>query len=327
MYGPTETAIWSAVHEVKEVGAVTPIGRPIANTRIYVLDPRLQPLPVNVAGQIYIGGAGVSRGYFGLPAMTAEKIIPDAFAGEPGARMYSTGDLGRFLPDGSVEFLGRIDHQVKVRGFRIELEEIEAVLGEHESVREAVVVTREDSPGDVRIVAYVVAKKLAAISAGELRNIAKVKLPEYMVPSAFVLLDALPLTPNGKVNRKALPRPDGSHANREGGFIAPRSEIERQIAGVWRQALGVEKIGVHDNFFDLGGHSLLMVQVHNRLRETLRADLPLVKLLEHTTISSLAKYLVREESQQLSGRDDHVRAARQKEGLLRQKRRMIEAKQ
>ncbi|HVF92666.1 MAG TPA: MupA/Atu3671 family FMN-dependent luciferase-like monooxygenase [Blastocatellia bacterium] len=327
MYGPTETAIWSAVHEVKEFGVAIPIGRPVANTRIYVLNDRLQPLPVGVVGQIYIGGAGVGRGYFDLPALTAEKIIPDPFAGEPGARMYSTGDLGRFLPDGSVEFLGRVDQQVKVRGFRIELEEIEAVLGEHESVREAVVVTREDAPGDVRIVAYIVAKELAAVSVGELRSVAKGKLPEYMVPSAFVLLDALPLTPNGKVDRKALPRPDGSHANREADFIAPRSEIERHISRVWQQALGVEKIGVHDNFFDLGGHSLLMVQVHNQLKETLRRDLPLVKLLEHTTISALAKYLAREEPQQLSARDDQVRAARQKEGLLRQKRRMIQSKQ
>ncbi len=327
MYGPTETTIWSATHQVKGSERVIPIGRPIANTQIYILDARLQPQPIGVAGDLYIAGDGLSRGYFHRPDLTAERMIPDPFSSKPGGRMYETGDLARFLADGSVEFLGRADYQVKVRGFRIELEELEAVIGEHEAVQDVVVVARDDTPGDARLVAYVVAKQSRALSATELRNLAKAKLPDYMVPSIFLTLDALPLTSNGKVNRKALPDPAGVRPHVETTFIAPRGELEKKIARVWQRVLKLEKIGVNDNFFDLGGHSLLMVQVHNQLREALGRDLPLVRLLEHPTISSLAKHLANEQGRTVAVRADNERAGKQKEALLRQRQRMMRAKQ
>jgi natural product biosynthesis luciferase-like monooxygenase protein len=327
MYGPTETTIWSATHQVKGSERVIPIGRPIANTQIYTLDGQLQPQPIGVAGDLYIAGDGLSRGYLHRPDLTAERMIPNPFSDKPGAQMYKTGDVARFLADRTVEFLGRADYQVKVRGFRIELEEVEAVIGEHEAVQDVVVVAIENNPGDARLVAYVVARQSSALSATELRNFAKAKLPDYMVPSIFLTLDALPLTSNGKVNRKALPDSAGVRPQVETAFVAPRGELEKKIAKVWQQALKLEKMGVNDNFFDLGGHSLLMVQVHNQLREVLGRDLPLIRLLEHPTISSLARHLSNEQGQHTGGRAENERAGKQKEGLLRQKQRMVRARQ
>ncbi|NOK01767.1 MULTISPECIES: MupA/Atu3671 family FMN-dependent luciferase-like monooxygenase [Myxococcus] len=323
MYGPTETTIWSSTARVapEETAAVVSIGTPLLRTCLYVLDARLQPAPVGVAGELYIGGAGVVRGYLGRPELTAERFIPDAWAREPGARLYRTGDRARWRPDGTMEFLGRVDHQLKVRGFRIEAGEIEAALTAQPSVREAVVVAREDVPGDVRLVAYVVPAQGATVEASALRDALAQRLPEHMVPSLVMELPALPLTPNGKVDRRALPAPSVVRSAKA-AFVAPQGQLEEQIAQVWRSVLRVEQVGVHDNFFDLGGHSLLMVQVHTQLKSVLGQDLPLLKLLEHPTISTLARFArqgpAAAQSQVEAAQD---RAKRQLESLKRQRQR------
>jgi amino acid adenylation domain-containing protein len=266
LYGPTETTIWSTVSQVGEYPADQPIeliGRPIANTRIYLLDSYGQPVPLGAAGELYIGGAGVARGYLNRPELTAERFVPDPFAPEPDARMYKTGDLARYLPDGNLTFLGRNDHQVKIRGFRIELGEIEACLAQHAQVREAVVLALGESQ-DKRLVAYVVAEADESLT-NALRMHVSAALPEYMVPSAFVRLEALPLTPNGKLDRRALPAPD-AEAFAHQAYEAPQGELECTLAAIWSELLGVEQVGRHDNFFALGGHSLLAVQMIERLR-------------------------------------------------------------
>jgi amino acid adenylation domain-containing protein len=291
MYGPTETTIWSAVHRVGEVANSVPIGRPIANTQIYILDKHLQPVPAGVPGEIFIGGEGVARGYLNRAELTAEKFICAPFSVDANARLYRTGDLGRWLADGSIEFLGRLDNQVKIRGHRIELGEIDSALGRHPSVREAVVVAREDKPGDTRLVAYIVAAADTKPTPTELRRFAQEKLPEAMTPSAFVFLDALPLTPNGKVNRKALPAPESQRPELETAYVAPRNGLEKTIAGIWCELLHIEQVGLHDNFFDLGGHSLLVVQAQARLRDALGRDVPVVKLFQYPTVSALAGFL------------------------------------
>ncbi|HEY9421805.1 MAG TPA: beta-ketoacyl synthase N-terminal-like domain-containing protein, partial [Thermoanaerobaculia bacterium] len=305
LYGPTETTIWSATRlvpaEAGEGTAPVSIGRPIANTAIYVVDANLRPAPVGVPGELLIGGAGLARGYRRRPDLTAERFIPDPFAIDPGSRLYRTGDLARWRDDrdgGHLEFLGRIDHQVKVRGYRIELGEIEAALEQHPGVRAAVVVVREDAPGDQRLIAYVVPAGGTAEASGGLRRHLRSKLPEYMVPAAFVPLPELPLLPNGKVDRKALPAPMlESHERPEtvAPFAAPASRLEGVISEAWRGALKVEKVGVHDNFFDLGGHSLLMAQVHHKLLETLPdglgARLTMVELFQYPTVAALARHL------------------------------------
>ena len=317
MYGPTETTIWSATHEIEQVGSTIPIGRPIANTQCYILDGHHRPVPARIAGELYIGGDGLARGYHKHPDLTAEKFIPDPFGKAIGARLYRTGDQARYLPDGTIEFLGRSDFQVKVRGHRIELEEIETVLSEHGAVRETVVTVQERVPGDTRIIAYIVAKPWMSPIIDELRSFMKEKLPEYMVPSIFVMLDALPLTANGKVDRKALPVPELTRPDLQAGYVPPRSNLEQRIAAIWQQLLKIEKAGVHDNFFDLGGHSLLMAQVHSQLEQTFQKKLPLVRLLEHPTISSLAKYLSREQQQQPSFEQNRERAMKQRDRLRR----------
>lgn len=291
LYGPTETTVWSAVHRVDEIETAVPIGRPIANTQIYILDRNLQPVPAGVPGEIFIGGEGVTRGYLNRADLTAEKFIRHPFSAEPAARLYRTGDLGRWLAAGTIEFLGRIDHQVKIRGHRIELGEIESLLGSHPAVREAVVVAREDSPGDKRLAAYIVAASEAKPSTTELRRFMQEKLPEAMIPSAFTFLERLPLTPNGKVNRKALPAPESSRPELETAYVAPRNVLENSIAQVWQQLLRVEKVGRRDNFFDLGGNSLLIVQAQARLRERFGFDLPVVKLFQYPTVEALAGLL------------------------------------
>jgi acyl carrier protein len=268
------------------------IGKPIANTKIYILDANLHPVPVGVPGELYIGGIGLARGYLRRPDLTAEKFIPHPFSHEPGARLYKTGDLARYLPDGNIEFLGRTDDQVKIRGFRIELGEIEAILGQHPAVMETVVMAREESPGDKRLVAYVVPRQEGASTISELRSFAKEKLPEYMVPSTFVFLDRLPLTPNGKVDRKALPTPDQKRPKLEEVYVAPRNPVEEIIAEIWAEVLKVGKVGIHDNFFDLGGHSLLATQVMSRVRDAFQLDLPLSRLFENPTVAGLAVQLV-----------------------------------
>jgi len=295
VYGPTESttfATWQLVRELTRTAATVPIGRAVSNTRLYILDRRLQPVPVGVTGELHIGGDGLARGYLDEPGLTAERFVPDPFAGEPGGRLYKTGDLTRWLADGRIEFVGRNDFQVKVRGFRIELGEIETVLREHKSVREAVVVARIDARGDAYLAAYVVATHGPLPTGGELRAFLKAKLPEYMLPSVYRVLDKLPLTPHGKVDRHALPRSEGSERELDVAFVAPRNAVEEVLSEIFAEVLRVERVGINDNFFELGGHSLLATQVASRVRKTFQPDLPLRKIFEAPTVASLAALLV-----------------------------------
>jgi amino acid adenylation domain-containing protein len=292
-YGPTEGTVWSSVYHCQPSGLTTqvPIGRPIANMQIYLLDKYLSPVPIGVPGEIYIGGAGIARGYLNRPELTNQKFIPNPFSAEPGQRLYKTGDLARYLSDGNIEFLGRLDHQVKIRGFRIEQGEVESTLLQHPTVRETTVIAREDIPGDKRLVAYVVPNPEQTPTIDELRRFLKQKLPDYMVPSAFVLLDALPLTPNGKVDRRALPAPDQSRPDQSVTFVAPGSPIEHQLVDIWAEVLRLEEVGIHDNFFELGGHSLLATQVISRLRQAFGVELPVRTLFEAPTVADLGTRL------------------------------------
>ena len=300
MYGPTEAAVdathW-ACDATQQQGRV-PIGRPIANTRIYILDGQGQPVPVGVSGEIHIAGDGVARGYLNQPELTAERFVRDPFSEEVDARMYRTGDLGRWRADGAIEYLGRNDFQVKIRGLRIELGEIEAKISEQPQVREAVVLAREDGAGDRRLVAYVTARAdgSSAGDAGQaldvevLREQLKAVLPGYMVPSAFVVLQEMPLTPNGKVDRKALPAPDLS-ALQTGAYEAPRDELQEFIASVWGRVLGIDRVGINDNFFDAGGNSLSLIRVHDMLETRLKSGLSVVDLFQYPTILSLSEHI------------------------------------
>ncbi|HEU0051969.1 MAG TPA: beta-ketoacyl synthase N-terminal-like domain-containing protein, partial [Longimicrobium sp.] len=287
LYGPTEAAVdvscWTCPRD--ETVDVVPIGRPVWNTALYVLDAAGRPAPVGVPGELYIGGVQVARGYQGRAAMTAERFVPDPFSTEGGARLYRTGDRARWRADGAIEYLGRLDFQVKVRGFRIELGEIEAVLRQAAGVRDCTVVVRDDETGDRRLVAYVVGEA----EADALREHARRSLPEYMVPSAFVALERLPLNANGKLDRKALPAPE--YAAGADRYVAPRTEAERKVAAVWAEVLGVESVGAHDRFFDLGGHSLLLVRVQARLREAFGQPVPITHLFRYLTVSALAAAL------------------------------------
>ncbi|WP_235570028.1 non-ribosomal peptide synthetase, partial [Lysobacter sp. Root916] len=302
LYGPSETTTYSTwVRMDRSHAGPVLIGRPIANTQVYILDAQGEPVPVGVAGELYIGGDGVARGYLNQPALTAERFVRDPFSAAPQARMYKTGDLGRWLPDGNIEYLGRNDFQVKIRGFRIELGEIEARLAGCAGVREAVVLAREDEPGDKRLVAYLTADTGADLSVAELRTRLSAQLPDYMVPSAFVVLDAFPLTPNGKLDRKALPAPDATSLMRR-EYEAPQGEIEQELAEVWQSLLNIEQVGRHDHFFELGGHSLLVVAMTTRLRaKGLRGEVPRSLLRARRAFAA-------------GGRDDHASA---REGLAR----------
>jgi surfactin family lipopeptide synthetase A len=291
LYGPTEATIWTTIAECTDGRQRPPIGRPIANTQVYLLDSYLRPVPLGVPGELCIGGVGLALGYRNRPDLTAERFMPHPFSDEPGARLYKTGDLARYRPDGLLEFVGRLDHQVKIRGYRIELGEVEACLRQHPAVREAVVVAREDKPGDQRLVAYVVANQPPGPSTSDLRGFLQAKLPSYMVPAAFVALPALPLTPNGKVDRRALPAPDQVRLAPDDALVAPRTPVEEALAGIWADVLGLTQVGIHDNFFELGGHSLLATQVIARLQAAFQVELPLRSLFEAPTVADLAKYL------------------------------------
>jgi amino acid adenylation domain-containing protein len=296
IYGPTEATANASAARILAGDEVT-IGRPIANARIYILNAFLHPVAIGVQGELYIGGAGVARGYLNRPELTAEKFIPDPFSPVPGARMFKTGDLARYRPDGTIEFLGRADQQVKIRGFRIELGEIEAALGQHPVVREAVVLAQEDTAADPsaslgtekRLVAYVLAEREPFPTTTDLRHFLQQKLPEYMVPAVFVLLDALPLMPNGKIDRQALFAPDRSRPELDHAFAAPRTPTEEVLAEIWARLLDIERVGIHDNFFDLGGHSLLATQLMSRVRETFQVEIPLRRLFEVPTVAGLAE--------------------------------------
>ncbi len=292
LYGPTETAVDVTYWRSKKESdlQIVPIGRAIANTQLYILDKHLHPVPIGVAGELHIGGTGLGRGYLNRPSLTAEKFIPNPFSNQPGKRLYKTGDLARYLPDGNIEYLGRIDYQVKIRGNRIELGEIEAVLVQHEAVREAVVLAREDEPGNKRLVAYVVSLSHSQIPLSDtlLRSFLKEKLPDYMMPATFVVLNELPLTLNGKIDRKALPIPDLATAQSKTTFVPPSTPIEEMLSGIWARLLGVEQVGIRDNFFELGGHSLLATQVISQIRQTFRVEIPLICLFEKPTIAEIA---------------------------------------
>jgi amino acid adenylation domain-containing protein len=289
MYGPTETTVWSTCARISDTSRGITIGRPIANTIVRIVDARMDLCPIAVPGELCIGGAGVSLGYWNRPELTAERFVDDPFA--PGMKLYRTGDLARWGEEGTLEHLGRLDFQVKLRGFRIELGEIEATLSRHPAVREAVVIAREDVPGEQNLVAYVVAQDPPAELPEKLRALLRKAMPEYMVPSHFVTLKAMPLTPNGKVDRKALPRPlNGGHlVPVSGEYVAPRNELEIRLASTWQQLLDVPRVGVTDNFFDLGGHSLLAAKLMSRLRTETGLDLRLRNLFEHPTVEGLAQ--------------------------------------
>jgi amino acid adenylation domain-containing protein len=271
--------------------AHTPIGRAIANTQIYLLDSNLQPAPVGVAGEMFVGGEGVCRGYLNSPERTAEVFVPNPFAQQAGERLYRTGDLARYLPDGSLVFLGRVDHQVKVRGNRIELGEIEAVLAQHPAVRQAVIVAREDEPGNKRLVAYLVADEHAAPAAGDIRKFIRERLPDYMVPSAFMMLDAMPLTPNGKINRNALPAPDQSYEASQENFVEASSPLEKLLAELWGEVLGRDCVGINDNFFEMGGHSIMATQLVYKIQQLLPVEISLRSIFEAPTIAELSKVI------------------------------------
>ena len=291
-YGPTEATTYATTYEVSAVDAsqaTIPIGRPIASTQVYLLDTQGEPVPVGVAGEMYIGGAGIARGYLNREALTAERFIPDRFSGQPGALLYRTGDLALWQADGNLVHLGRNDFQVKIRGFRIELGEIEARLASHPAVREAVVIAREDSPGNKRLVAYIVASE--EIDAAALRSHLSVSMPEYMVPAAYVMLAALPLTPNGKLDRKHLPAPEAD-AYAASGYVAPEGETETALAAIWSQLLRVERIGRHDNFFSLGGHSLVAVQMISRIRQAFAIEVAISTLFAYPVLLDFSAQLL-----------------------------------
>src|SRR5580765_1779528 len=291
-YGPTETTVCATLHECHaEESGNPPIGCPLANTRIYILDAYGEPAPVGVPGELYIGGAGVARGYLNRPELTAEKFLKDPFTNDPHARMYRTGDLGRWLGDGNIEFLGRSDFQVKIRGFRIELDEIEVRLAEHPAVREVVVVAREEAPGDRRLVAYyttALKDGSKAPSAEQLRAYLSASLPEYMVPAAYVRLEAWPLTPNGKLDRRALPAPEMVSV---AAWRAPRTPQEEILCSLFAEVLGLEKVGLDDNFFDLGGHSLMATRLVSRIRTVLGVELAIRTLFECPRVGGLGPSL------------------------------------
>jgi acyl-coenzyme A synthetase/AMP-(fatty) acid ligase len=311
-YGPTECTVLATSCQVESEegrGQSPPIGRPIDNAEVYLLDEDLRPVPAGVRGEVYVGGAGLSRGYLGRPAQTAAAFIPHPFSASPGARLYRTGDLARHLPDGQIEFLGRLDGQVKIRGHRIELGEVEVALGAHASVRGCVVDCREAPDGDKRLTAYVVPEEGARPGVGELRAYLAEMLPGYMVPSAFVLMEQLPLTANGKLDRRALPEVNAWTAGTDAAYVAPATEMERTVASLWQELLGLERVGTHDNFFDLGGHSLLMVRMQSRLQEILSREVAIVELFKYPTVSTLAQHLGREPRGERDGAATHRQRA------------------
>ncbi|MHC5675049.1 non-ribosomal peptide synthetase [Nostoc sp.] len=298
MYGITETTVHVTYRPLTiadlEVACGSVIGRPISDLQVYLLDQQGQPVPIGVPGEMYIGGAGVARGYLNRPELTAQRFIPNSFSDKPNARLYKSGDQARYLPNGDIEYLGRIDHQVKVRGFRIELGEIETLLAQHPTIQQTVVTARVDHPENQRLVAYIVPHPEQTPTTEELRHFLKQKLPEYMVPSAFVFLDTLPLTSNGKIDRRALPAPDSTRLDSENTYIAPRDQLEFQLTKIWSEILGVQPIGVRDNFFELGGHSILAVKLFWQIEKTFNKNLPLAILFQSGTIEALAKIICQE---------------------------------
>jgi natural product biosynthesis luciferase-like monooxygenase protein len=317
MYGPTEATIWSTTQDIDNPENI-PIGKPIANTDIYILDENRQPLPIGVPGDLYIGGQGVVRGYLNRPELTEERFVPSPF--KQGERIYWTGDLAKYRDDGVIEFLGRVDHQVKIRGYRIELGEIENKLSSHASVLECVLLLREDTPGDQRLVAYIVAAG-SPPEAKDIREHLRKDLPEYMVPNDVVVLDSMPLTPNGKLDRKQLPLPQGVGQPSAAVYEAPKDELQQIIVNVWQETLNIDKVGVKDNFFDLGGHSLLIIRVHQQLKKQLETPISLTDLYRFPTITSLTDFLNSDqENETLKKSSDRASRRRERMGLRKRGR-------
>jgi acyl carrier protein len=295
-YGPTESTTFTCCHLIKSSGARSiPIGRPLANTQIYVLDRNYQPAPVGVPGELYVGGDGLARGYLNEPEQTAEKFIPHLFSTTPGERLYRTGDLVRYLPSGELEFIRRVDQQVKIRGFRIEPGEIESVLARHPGVAECAVTAGVNNGAEKLLVAYVVAAEGHRLESGELRTYLREKLPDYMVPASFVIMDALPLTVNGKVDRQALPAAGNGAMPKGDRFVGPRTATEKTLTEIWARTLHIDRIGVADNFFELGGNSLTATRVMSRVRTLLNVELPLRALFESPTVEEFAKLVEKAE--------------------------------
>jgi len=321
LYGHTEAAVdvtsWECRRE--DESNTVPIGRPVANTQIYILDRFMRPVPVGIPGELHIGGVQVARGYLNRPALTAKRFVPDPFCDDPHARLYKTGDLARYRPDGSIEYLGRLDHQVKLQGFRIELGEIESLLSRHPAIRAAVVTVHGDTATDKRLVAYLVPEVGSPLSEPHVREYLRRRLPDHMVPAAFVGLEALALTPNGKIDRSNLPAPTGERPLAE-AYQAPCNEMERIIAGIWRDVLKVDKVGIEDNFFDLGGNSFFSILAAGRLREALGVDVPVTRLFQYPTVASLAQCLRSGNADHAASRPIEDRARRRKAALTRKRR-------
>ncbi|HEY7415575.1 MAG TPA: non-ribosomal peptide synthetase, partial [Ktedonobacteraceae bacterium] len=297
VYGPTENTtftLWYLVQQVSEDAYTIPIGRPIANDQVYILDQQMQPVPIGVPGELYIGGSGLARGYFQHPDETAARFVPDPFAQEAGARLYKTGDIVRYLPQGAIEFIGRRDYQVKLRGFRIELGEIEGALAAHPAVSEACVLLKEEQPGEKHLVACIVPQQ-DALAPAVLREYLRTRLPGYMIPSFYVSLAALPLSPNGKVDRRSLAMLSITPVADE-EKIAPRNTLEEVVCALWSDVLGCERVGIYDNFFDLGGHSLSATRLVARLSKTFQVTLPLRRLFETPTVADICTALVEYEA-------------------------------
>jgi amino acid adenylation domain-containing protein len=330
MYGITETTVHVTYRLLTkadlELGLGSIIGRPIPDLQVYLLDQYLQPVPIGIKGEMYIGGAGVTRGYLNRPELTAQRFISHSFDNQPNTRLYKSGDLARYLPNGDIEYLGRIDDQVKIRGFRIELGEIEAFISLHPAVQETVVVVSSQQVGDQRLIAYVVPQADSTLVISELRKFLESKLPSYMIPATFVQMESLPLTSNGKVDRKALKAPETARPELEGVFQPPQTEIEKTIADIWQKLLQLEEVGIYDNFFELGGHSLLLVQVYSKLREVFKKDLSVIDLFRYPTINSLANYFNQDKDKQLC--DDMMVNVNEKiaDGKAQQRKRLQKIK-
>lgn len=335
-YGPTECTIGPTYYLFDEddlnesigegIGIrdnlTCPIGRPIKNMQIYLLDQDLQPVPFGIPGEMYIGGAGVARGYLNRPQLTAEKFIPNPYDKKGGSRIYKTGDLARYLSDGNIEFLGRTDYQVKVRGYRIELGEVESVLMRHQLVSQAVVVTAGEATSDRKLAAYVVPIKGNPIDVDQIRLFMRESLPDYMVPTAFKIMAELPLNNSGKVDRQKLPPIDADQDGREAIYVPPQTGLEREIAAVWQEILKVDRVSLDDNFFDLGGHSLLMTKTHLRLQEVMERELSIVDLFSYPTIRLLAAFLNKDEKELQRVEAGYLRATKQKDAMQRQRERL-----
>jgi acyl-coenzyme A synthetase/AMP-(fatty) acid ligase/aryl carrier-like protein len=289
-YGPTETAIDATYWRCQcKGGRRVPIGRPIANAQVYLLDSRLEAVPAGVAGELYIGGAGLSRGYLNMPDATAERFIPNPFAEQSGARLYKTGDLAHYLEGGVIEFLSRIDSQVKIRGTRVEMGEVEAILRQYSYITDTVVIAREDRQGDKKLVAYVAADRHSPLTDFELRSYLRGRLPEFMLPSSFVILEKLPYTSTGKIDRQALPAPLVTRADQQAAYVSPRTPIEETLTEIWQRILQAGQIGVQDNFFSAGGHSLMSMQLLSQVRKTFGVDLSLRRFFASPTVEAMAK--------------------------------------